>query len=146
MRTHRLPVGLAAVAIAALALAPVAAATPRSGDVHITKDCSAFTGQAGDFCTITSSDLRAIPVGARIVYASARRRGDPRHGHLDRGRPRQRRLRVTAGSTSWRCRVVCTLSGGTGTFRHLHLEVAVSPDATPNLWHWDGTFAFGGGS
>jgi hypothetical protein len=145
MRTHRLPVGLAAVAIAALALAPVAAATPRSGDVHITKDCSAFTGRAGDFCTITSSDLRAIPVGARIVYAS------PVEGAtLDTD------ISIAAGPgnvASGHCRLdflalpgLCTLSGGTGTFRHLHLEVAVSPDATPNLWHWDGTFAFGGGS
>ena len=58
-----------------------------------------------------------------------------------------------ATSHSGHCRLdflalpgLCTLSGGTGTFTHLHLWVAVSPDATPNLWHWDGTFAFGGGS
>ena len=71
MRGYRLSLVLASAAIAAMALAPVASATPRSGAVHIVKDCIDYRGAAGQFCTITSSNVPAIPAGARIVYASA---------------------------------------------------------------------------
>src|SRR5512135_3197099 len=69
---RRLPV-VAAAAILALSLAvpAVSAASPRSGDLHITKECSQYTGAAGDFCTITSSNINAIKVGSRVVYAQA---------------------------------------------------------------------------
>ena len=46
-------------------------ASPRSGDLHVTKECSEYTGLAGDFCTITSSNVKAIEVGSRVVYAEA---------------------------------------------------------------------------
>ena len=146
MRTSRLSLVLAVVAIAAMAFAPAASATPRSGDFHITKDCSEYAGQAGGFCTITSSNVPAIPAGSRIVYASAAgatlldtdisigtRPGNVASGHctLD--------FLALPG--------VCTLSGGTGKFTHIQASVVVSPDATTaNVWHWDGTFAFSPGS
>src|SRR5262245_48315411 len=52
---------------------PVAASFPRSGDFHVEKDCpkDTYMGQAGDFCTITSSTLDAIEVGSKVVYAQA---------------------------------------------------------------------------
>ena len=37
----------------------------------MTKECSTWAGQAGDVCTITSSNLKAIEVGSRVVYAQA---------------------------------------------------------------------------
>jgi hypothetical protein len=43
--------------------APVSASFPRSGALHVTKECSAYTGQAGDVCTISSSNLDAIEAG-----------------------------------------------------------------------------------
>ena len=43
----------------------------RSGDLHVTKECSAYKGLAGDFCTITSSSLEEIEVGSKVVYAEA---------------------------------------------------------------------------
>ena len=46
-------------------------AAARSGSLMVTKDCSAYTGLAGSFCTVTASNLKAIDVGARIVYAQA---------------------------------------------------------------------------
>ena len=145
MRIHRLSFVLAIAGITALALAPAASATPRSGEVHIIKDCSAFTGQAGSFCTITSSNVRAIPAGTRIVYASAAGATT-----LDTD------ISIAAGpgNVAWgHCTLdflalpgLCTLWGGTGKFTHVHASVVVSPDATPNVWHWDGTFAFGAGA
>jgi hypothetical protein len=46
------------------------ASSPRSGILHLTKECSRYTGEAGSFCTITSSNLKAIPVGTRDVGLS----------------------------------------------------------------------------
>ena len=43
----------------------------RSGDLQITKECSEYTGRAGDFCTITSSNLEGIEAGAKVIYAEA---------------------------------------------------------------------------
>jgi hypothetical protein len=43
----------------------------RSGTLHVEKECSQYTGQAGSFCTITSSTLEAIKPGTRVIYASA---------------------------------------------------------------------------
>ena len=46
--------------------------SPRSGDLHVTKDCDkTYNFQAGDFCTITSSNVAAIPVGSKILYIQA---------------------------------------------------------------------------
>ena len=44
---------------------------PRSGTLHLTKECSEYTGEAGSFCTIASSNFAAIPTGSTIVYAEA---------------------------------------------------------------------------
>ena len=45
------------------------AVLPRSGELHVTKECGSYAGQAGDFCTITSSNLDAIEVNSTVVYA-----------------------------------------------------------------------------
>ena len=47
----------------------VFASFPRSGDLQVTKECSAYTGAAGDVCTITSSNVKEIEagVGAEIT-------------------------------------------------------------------------------
>ena len=41
------------------------------GELHVTKECSEYTGQSGSFCTITSSNIKAIEVGSKVVYAKA---------------------------------------------------------------------------
>ena len=43
----------------------------RSRALHVTKECSQYTGLADSYCTITSSNVRAIPVGSRVVYLQA---------------------------------------------------------------------------
>jgi hypothetical protein len=65
---------LAAAAAGAFAVASSAENTgssPRNGELHVTKNCSHYTGAAGSYCTITSSNLNAIKPGSRVVYASA---------------------------------------------------------------------------
>ncbi len=114
----------------------------RSGALHVTKECSEYTGLAGSFCTITSSNVKQIGVGSRVVYAKA------------------------AGATSLDADVIlyppgggnntafghvvldfvnargtATFSGGTGKFTGFHASVAVSYLGGPN-WAWDGTYSF----
>jgi hypothetical protein len=149
MRTSRLASLLAIGAITAMTIAPGTSATPRSGELHITKDCGDYQGQPGQHCTITESNLKAIPVGARIVYTSGVVDGvldsditiEAGPGNVARGH-------VTLDFNALPALVV--LSGGTGKFTHIQANVVVTPvvppSGQPRYWHWDGTYAFGDGA
>jgi hypothetical protein len=119
-----------------------ASVSVRSGDLHVTKECSAYTGEAGSFCTITSSNVKAIEVGSRIVYAQAAGAAsldsdivldlpgpgnNTASGHCD--------LDFATGIG------LCTFSGGTGKFTHFQASANVSYLGGPN-WAWDGTYSF----
>jgi hypothetical protein len=136
---------LAAVAAGAFAVASSAGDTgsPRSGALRVTKECSQYNLQAGDFCTITSSNLNAIKVGTRVVYASA---ANLAAGVLDSD------LVVDGpGSNNAYGHVVLdlstftgvvTFSGGTGEFSHFRAgPIAVACPAMPDC-SWDGPFSF----
>ncbi len=113
---------------------------PRSGELHVTKECSEYKGLAGDFCTITSSNLEEIGVGSKVVYAEAAGEGsldtdvvlDAGSGNTAAGHVV---LDLSAGKG------VATFSGGTGTFTGLqaHADVSADPEG---LWHWEGTYSF----
>jgi len=131
-------------AFAFTGLAP-ASASPQTRALHITKECSQFQGQAGQFCTITSSNLRAIPVGSRVFYLKA---ADFTIGQLDSDI-----VLYTGPGNSALGHVVLnlvtmtgtiTLNGGTGHFRHFHARAAVSfiGDSTHPDWAWNGTYHF----
>jgi hypothetical protein len=63
---------LGALLLIAVALAPKGAlAGEKKGQLHVTKNCSEFTGTAGTFCTITSSNLAQIKVGSKVFYDQA---------------------------------------------------------------------------
>jgi hypothetical protein len=124
----------------AQAVAPPAVA--RSGDLHVTKDCAENTGQAGSFCRITSSNIEAIEVGSKIIYAEA-----PGATELDSDIV----LDVPGPGNNkafGHCRLVfatrsglCTFSGGTGKFTHFEASAAVSHLGARN-WAWEGTYSF----
>lgn len=117
--------------------------TPRSGELHVTKDCSAYQGLAGQSCTITTSSLGALAPGTRIVYISpadfgsmtldtditiSTGPGNTAFGHCS--------LDLVGASGE------CAITGGTGKFTRLRATVDVSFDSNTGLWNWDGTFAF----
>jgi hypothetical protein len=46
--------------------------SPQSGDLHVTKDCDkTYNFQAGDYCTIMSSNVDAIEIRSKVFNASA---------------------------------------------------------------------------
>jgi hypothetical protein len=140
---------LALVATGAFAVAGSAGSTgssPRSGALHVTKNCGGqhpYTGAAGDFCTITSSNLNAIKPGSRVVYASA---ANLATGVLDSdlvidGPGHNTAFGHVVLSLSTLTGVV-TLSGGTGEFTHFHAEpITVACPRFPEC-SWDGPYTF----
>jgi hypothetical protein len=131
---------IGAAILALIAFAPSVAASPRSGHLQITKECSEYTGQAGSFCTFVSSNIKAIHSGARIYYVSAAGATS-----LDTD------VVIVAGPgnvAAGHCTLdflalpgLCRFSGGTGQFTHFQAWASVSVDGT-GLWHWDGVFSF----
>jgi hypothetical protein len=109
---------------------------------HGTKDCSGFTGLVGAFCTIRSSNVKAIKVGSKIFYFQLAGKtaldsdiviyvgpGTVATGHC--------LLRFARGVG------LCTVSDGTGALAGFHARLRVTADSSiPKLWHWDGTYSF----
>ncbi len=114
--------------------------------LHVTKECSKYTGAAGDYCTITSSNLDAIAVGAKVFYDQAA--GIP-GGLLDSNVVL---VDAAAGPGNWavgHCTLdlgnyfgLCTFSDGTGEFTGFSARVVVSPPTDGSNFHWDGTYRF----
>jgi hypothetical protein len=109
---------------------------------HATKDCSGYRGVAGNFCTIRSSNVKALPVGSKIFYLQACCKtaldsdtaiyagpGNIAAGHCV--------LYFATGVG------LCTISDGTGTLAGFKARIRVTADSSiPDLWHWDGTYSF----
>jgi len=52
--------------------APVSASSEKHGRLHAVKECNVtYNGEAGDYCTITSSNLEQIGVGSKVFYDQA---------------------------------------------------------------------------
>jgi hypothetical protein len=136
-----------AAVLVALTLSPNSAlagesASARNGKVHLTKDCSVYTGAAGDHCTITASDLEQITIGSKFFYDQAA--GNPT-GLLDSN------VVLDGGSGNravGRCTLdlgtglgLCTFSEGTGRFIGFHARLDVTCGAGSSC-RVDGTYGF----
>ena len=129
---------------AGAAVSPLSASSPRSGDLYVTKECSQNAGLAGQFCTITSSNVEAIEVGSRVIYLAARGpAGTDSDVVLEPPGPGNNRA-------FGHCTLVapvrrCTFSDGTGKFTHFQATAAVSlplgGPGGPNF-SWTGTYSF----
>jgi hypothetical protein len=132
---------IAAVANARGPAPGAAPANSRHGALHVTKECSQFTGLADSFCTITFSNVPAIKAGSRVVYLQAAGPtsldsdvvlvvgpGTYALGHVT--------LDLATGNGE------ITFSGGAGQFAAFHAKADVSRLGGANV-AWDGTFRFG---
>ena len=136
--------------LAALGFSGSAASSPNQASrgakaLHATKDCSGFTGLVGAYCTIRSSNVKALKVGSKIFYVQEAsktaldsdtiiyvKRGSVATGHC---------FLPSATGVG-----LCTTSDGTGTLTGFRMRVRVTADSKiPKLWHWDGTYSFSGG-
>jgi hypothetical protein len=130
-------IGVLFGAVSAFALST----TVHAADLHLTKECSEYTGEAGSFCTIASSNCEAIPIGSKVVYAEAATAaggldtdivintpsGDTGYGHV-----------VLDGATETG---TVTLKGGTGQLAKLAGDLVVAPLAKPS-YSWDGPYSY----
>lgn len=136
-------VAAAVVSLAALAFSPSASSQSGSSKAfHATKDCSGFTGLVGAFCTVRSSNVKAVKPGSKIFYfqvASKSALDSDTAIYVGRGT-------VATGHCLLRFATgvgLCTISDGTGALAGFHARVRVTADKTiPKLWHWDGTYSF----
>lgn len=119
---------------------PVSAQSARNGSLTVTKECSQDHGMAGDFCTITSSNLDEIAVGSKVFYDQA---ANTPAGMLDSN------VILDAGNGDralGRCTLdlktglgLCTFSDGIGQFTGFSARVNV--DCTSGC-RWDGSYSF----
>jgi hypothetical protein len=128
------------IAFALTLAVPALASAPRAGILDVTKECSHYFGHAGEFCTITSSNLDAIPVGSTVVYTSAAvggaldsdlvvytRGANAAYGHVV--------LDLGTGTGT------VTFSGGTGQFKKFTAIVVVSHLGGANFG-WAGSYSY----
>lgn len=121
-------------------VATASASSEQRGDLHVTKECGDYRGNAGDHCTIDTSNLPEIKVGSKVFYDQAD--GVPK-GLLDSN------VVLDAGSGNravGRCTVddstnlgLCTFSDGTRRFTGFHACLRVDCTA---VCRWDGTYSF----
>ncbi|MDQ6435273.1 hypothetical protein RB623_14540 [Mesorhizobium sp. LHD-90] len=130
---------------AILTLTSVSSAAPVMQPLKISKECSQYTGDTPSFCTITESNLAAIPVGTKILYYGpvtsnpnfgsstaviAVGNGDSAVGYC-----------VTYDTASPPLGT-CAFHAGSGTLAGFQAVVKVTVD-DKQIWHWDGGYLLG---
>ena len=143
MRSTKLLLAIATAAVVAgvVACVGLAGVTPRTGSLHVTKECSQYTGAAGSFCTITSSNIPQIEPGMRVVYASAAG-ATSLNSDLVLDGPGNNDASGHVTLDFLTLSGVVTFSGGTGRFSGFRAAVTVTYNVGDGLWHWDGTYSF----
>ena len=130
---------------AILALTSVTSAAPAMKPLKISKECSQYTGETPSFCTITESNLAAIPAGTKIFYYGpvtgsslfgsstaviAVGNGDTAVGYC-----------VTYDTAS-PMQGTCAFHAGSGTLAGFQAVVKVTVD-DKQIYHWDGGYLLG---
>ena len=87
------------------------------------KECSQFDQ---GFCTITSSNVKAIEVGTRVVYRNPAAVGTPGGSPVILDVPGPGNNAVFGNCELSATTQLCTFSGGTGKFTHFQARVDVS--------------------
>lgn len=130
---------------AVLALNSAVLAEPAMESLKIAKECSQFSGETPSFCTITESNVAAIPTGTKILYYGplitsplfsssaavlAVGPGDSAVGYCvtyDTAKP-------PLG--------LCAFHAGSGSLAGFQAIAKVTVDEK-QIWHWDGGYLLG---
>jgi hypothetical protein len=143
-------IGLVLVAALAGALAVASqartnASSSRTRPLHIEKNCTGtYNGNPGEYCTITSSNVGAIPAQSRIFYFEAATAGGLDSDVALYAGPGNVALGHVVLSFGSPPSGVITFRGGSGDFRGFRATADVTLDQNSGLWHWDGTYRFRG--
>lgn len=120
----------------------------QKGQIHLQKICAGtFTGAAGSYCTVTVSDLAALPAAvARVYYDEPHPLPIGPVAFLDS------KVVLYTGTGNWasgRCTVdystglgLCTISDGIGTLAGFSARFDVRIDFATGITYWDGTYSF----
>jgi hypothetical protein len=134
----RLILGFAVVVAVAVAVAPLASATPRSGTLEVDKECSGYTRGPGSFCTFYASNVDWAPIGTNIFYLQPATNSND--VILDPPGPGNNKAfghcYLPNGFNG-----ACVFTGGTGKFTHFHATITVTYTGSLN-WHWEGPYSF----
>ena len=121
-----------------------AASSSRSRALHVEKVCTpTYNGGPGDYCTITASNLGAIPPDSKVFYFEALVGTELDSDVALYAGPGNVALGHVALSLETFTGVI-TLRGGTGDFKNFRARADVTYDADRDVWQWDGTYRFGG--
>jgi hypothetical protein len=128
-------------ALAVASQARTSASSGRTRALHVTKECSLYNGQPGSYCTIVSSNVRAIAAGSKVFYfEAAGSNGLDSDLAMYAGPDNTALGHVTLPSDTG----VIMFRGGSGDFRGFRARADVTFDPATNLWHWDGTYRYRG--
>jgi len=119
----------------------VLAASSTTHTLTIVKNCSGtMTGKAGEYCTVTASNVSAIPKGTRVVYYGP---------VISSSVFLSSTVVIKAGpknTATGYCMVdlhtgigMCTFWKGTGTLAGFHAVIHGSSES-PTAYHWDGFY------
>lgn len=141
-RTSALVLTVAVAGIAATVGS--AGLTEQSGTLKIYKECSEYTGLAGSFCTIKTSNLKEIKSGSKVFYLQPKSLVsnvilDPPGPGNDKAFGKCSLNKAGNGK--------CVFTRGTGILAGFHADLRVAhlgdPSASP-FYYWAGPYSLSG--
>ncbi len=130
---------------AILTLISIASAAPATQPLKISKECSQYSGETPSFCTITESNLAAIPAGTKVFYYGpvlgsplfssssvviVVGKGDSAVGYC------------VINETASPPHGTCAFHAGSGKLAGFQ-AVFTSTAGEKNIWHWEGSYVLG---
>lgn len=111
------------------------------GTLHLTKECSEYTGQADSFCTVASSNFDGIPAGSRVVYAEAMTPAGGLDTDIEVSTPSGERVKGHVVLDAATQTGTVRLESGTGQLTNISADLVVTPLAAPS-YSWDGPYSY----
>ena len=113
--------------------------------LKIAKECSQYSGETPSFCTITESNLAAIPPGTKIFYYGpviSSPLFTSSTAVIAVGNGTRRSGTASTYDTASPPLGTCAFHAGSGTLAGFQAVVKVTVD-DKQLWHWDGGYLLG---
>jgi hypothetical protein len=136
---------LVACLVTGLAAAEPAVA-PNPTDIHLVKDCSTYTGETPSLCTISASDMAALPIGTKVWYQGPVLTNNyflSSNVLLDAGNGSTATGYCIFDARATESAGLCTFWQGTGSLAGFTAILHVSIDDV-GLWHQDGIYYIAG--